>query len=123
MNYLLNILIGFFVAQLIDIFRRNRNSENSPQKFNFLFFLKDNWQKILVSVLLSVSVGTFIELNGIDVKPFLDGLGINITDEMFYFILGFSPEIILQILKNTIGFLQPKEVELKNGVNETYERK
>lgn len=123
MNYLLNILIGFLTAQLIDIFRRNKDSENSPEKFNFIFFLKDNWQKILVSLLLSVSVGSFIELNQIDVKPFLDFFGLNLTIEMFYFALGFSPEILLQILKNWTGFLQPKEVKLKNGVTETYERK
>lgn len=112
MNYLINILLGFAIAQLIDIMKRNRESDSSPIKFNIVFFLKDNWQKILVSLLLSCGIGTFINLNEIDPTPFLEKFNISLTLEMVYFIIGFCPELILQQLKKIYGIFQPKsEIE------------
>lgn len=111
MNYLVNIILGFTIAQLIEILNRNKDSESSPTKFSIKFFFNDNWLKISVSLLLSVSIGTFLNFNNIDLSIFLSDFGINVTPEVLFFIIGFSPEIILQILKKTYGFLQPTTVE------------
>jgi len=111
MSFIINILLGFFIGQLIDISTRNKQSETSPVKFNIVFFLKDNWLKITVSLLLSISIGVFIYYNEIDISSMIEGIGFNVHSGIIFFLIGFCPEIILQIAKHKYGFLQPKEVD------------
>ena len=43
MNYLINIILGFAIAQLIEILTRNKESETSPTKFNIKFLLNSGF--------------------------------------------------------------------------------
>lgn len=109
MIFLINTFLGFLVAQLYDVFTRSKTSESSPEKFEFLFFLKDTWQKMVVSLLLSVSISILIWLNvGAITSSFGD------YADLIYILAGFAPEIILQKAKKKLGILQPKKVEEYN---------
>lgn len=63
MIFITNTFIGFFIAQLLDILKRNKKSEASPNSFKLMFFLKDTWQKIVLSLLLSFSLSLALYLN------------------------------------------------------------
>ncbi len=107
--YLINTFLGFAIAQLADILTRNKGSETSPVKFDFVFFLKDTWIKILFSLMLSIFLSVAIHFNWEDVTEiFGQQLKLN---KLVFLAIGAVPELILQYAKKKLGFLQPKEVE------------
>lgn len=110
MIYLINTFLGFLIAQLYDVLKRSKTSDASPQKFDLVFFLKDTWQKILVSLLLSFTLSIFLHLNIVNLSELIgkDWTGAN---DLLYGVIGFAPEIALQWLKKKYGFLQPTEVD------------
>lgn len=114
MQYILAIVTGFLIIQLSDILGRSKESEASPVKFNLVFFLKDTWQKLLLSLLLSFSIGLMIHQSVIiedEVNSYeLFGLKFDLL-YLLYFVIGAVPEYILQILKKKYSFLQPDKVD------------
>lgn len=110
MNFLLNTLLGFVITQVSDILTRTKSSEDSPIRFDFIFFLKDTYLKIILSLVLSISLSVALYNNVTDAPDF-------ITNELgrlsgwVYIIIGFAPERILQFVKKKYGVLQPKCVE------------
>lgn len=113
MNYLflINTLLGFVIAQIADVLTRNKSSEHSPQKFNIEFFLKDNWGKILTSLILSFSISSLLYLN-VEELGKLFGKDLPYLNNLIYAAIGAAPEFVLQILKKRLGFLQPTEVSV-----------
>lgn len=107
MLFLINTFLGFLIAQLYDIFTRNKNSESTPERFDLIFFLKDTYQKIILSLFLSLSLSTLIWLNVGDFAKLMgqDWEGIN---NIVYAVIGFAPEIVLQVLRKRFGVLQSK---------------
>jgi hypothetical protein len=110
MIFLINTILGFVLAQLIDVLNRDKASKNSPQKFDLLFFLKDNRFKIIVSLLLSFSLSLAVWLNIENVAKLI-GKDWTIINDLVYLAIGFAPELILQWIKKKYGFLQPKNVD------------
>lgn len=108
--YLINTFLGFLIAQLYDILRRNKASETSPVPFDLVFFFKDTWQKIAISVLLSFSISVAIHLN----YPYVETLiGKEVSPDilpLIYIPVGAVPELVLQYFKKKAGFLQPQNV-------------
>lgn len=123
--FLINTFLGFFLAQAIDLLRRSKASEHSPEKFDFVFFWKDNRGKIIISLLLSFGLSVFVYLN---VKDFasLIGKDFEFLNNLVYGVIGFAPEYALQYIKRKFGILQPKEVTIVDENTEeeiTYNRK
>ena len=114
-TYFLNTFLGFLFAQIYDIMMRDKDSKSSPKKFNFLFFLKDNYFKIIMSLLLSFVASSIFFFNVIieeDSRPIFEIFSlsfdlINLTAVL----IGSSPELLLQILKKKYGVFQPSEVD------------
>lgn len=113
MVFLVNIILGFLAAQLIEISTRNKQSEKSPTRFNIKFFLKDNYLKIITSLLISLTFGFFIHYNQIEITKLGEFIDLELPQYVYYFLIGFAPEIVLQILKNKMGLLQPKEITIE----------
>lgn len=112
MVFLVNIILGFLAAQLIEISTRDKQSEKSPTRFNIKFFLKDNYLKIITSLLISLTFGFFIHYNQIEITKLGEFIDLELPQYVYYFLIGFAPEIVLQILKNKMGLLQPKEITI-----------
>lgn len=110
MTFLINTLLGFLIAQISDILRRDKESTASPLKFNIWFFLKDTWQKILLSLMLSCAISALVWMNAGDFTKVL-GEQWALAGNLVYAFIGFMPEIALQVLKKKYGFTQPKVVE------------
>lgn len=115
--FLINTFLGFFAIQLADLLTREKASKSSPQNFSFAFFWKDNRIKILVSLLLSFTIATLTYLN-FEASKLISGLGT--YGNLVYVIIGAVPELVVVILKQKLGVLQPKKVVLKD---EEYNRK
>jgi len=118
--FLYNTLLGFLIGQALDILTRDRDSDNTPKKIDVVFFLKDNWQKILVSLILSLGISTLIHLNGwsFDFIP----EEYRLFPKMEYALIGFAPEVFLQFLKKKYGFLQPDREKFFNKDTGTKEQ-
>ena len=110
MHYIINTFLGFLLAQLYDVFNREKESEASPKKFDLLFFLKDTWQKIVVSLLLSSVISFTVHYNTDEILRYIGKDWDNIS-KLIYLVIGFAPEIILQWFKKKYGVLQPKNVD------------
>lgn len=108
--FLINTFIGFIIAQIWDVFRRNKYSNASPEKFSWSFFWKDNSVKIIVSLVLSFALSTAVYLNVGDFAKLI-GSEFEQLNNIVYLLLGFAPERMLQLAKKRFGFLQPEEVE------------
>jgi hypothetical protein len=114
--FLLNTFLGFLVVQIADILNRNKQSASSPVRFNFMFFIKDNWLKIVLSLALSFSISLSVYINAEEIISELwNGTG----DFFIYWIIGAFPEFVLQLLKKRGNVLQPPEVTVKD---DTYKR-
>ena len=107
--YIVNTFIGFALAQILDVLRRDKDSQASPKKFKILFFWKDNKQKILLSITLSVLMTLALKLNWTE---FVGLIGKEWElNNLVFLAVGFAPELLLQKLKKKYGFLQPEKVE------------
>lgn len=107
MLFLINTFLGFLIAQLYDILTRNKDAEATPNKFDLIFFLKDTYQKIILSLFLSLFISGLVYLNVGDFAKLMgqDWEGIN---NIVYAVIGFAPEIVLQFIRKRFGVLQSK---------------
>lgn len=96
--------------QISDILRRDKESSNSPRKFNFIFFIKDSWFKIVLSLLLSISITIIVKLNLEDFYSVFSEE--SIYGKLIYVAIGAVPEFILQRVKKKFGFTQPTVVKV-----------
>lgn len=105
MLFLLNTFLGFLAAQLYDVFTRDKNSINTPEKFDLIFFIKDTWQKIVVSLFLSVTLSLLVWLNVEDFAMLL-GKDWTVLNNLVYAFIGFAPEVALQFIRKRYGLLR-----------------
>ena len=106
MLFLINTFLGFLIAQIYDILFREK-SESNPEKFDLVFFLKDTYQKIVLSLFLSLSISILIYLNDWDIISIF-GEKIDFLKNMEYALIGFAPELVLQWVRKKYGVLQSK---------------
>lgn len=106
MLFLINTFLGFLIAQIADVLKRNKESDSTPVKFDVIFFIKDNLPKIILSLLLSFSISYLVYLNVEDFGKLL-GQEWSVLNNIVYAVIGFAPEIVLQWLKSKYNFLQP----------------
>lgn len=107
----LNIIFGFLLNNIGILLARKRSSSGTPTKFSFSFWVKDNWQKWILSLLTAFIFQAFINLN-------VEGV-----EHMFGFkwapfyslLIGAFPDAIFELLKKSSGFLQPKNVKDSTG--------
>lgn len=128
--FLILTFLGFFIAQVINIQERSRKSSGSPENFNILFFLKDTWQKLLLSLALSFSLAYAFSLVAIveeqDAQLIdLGSIKLSIKPlDVVYLAIGAIPEFLIQYLRNKFGFTKPETVTIKEqGEKQTYYRK
>lgn len=112
----INVFIGFILANWGWLQTRSKIGGNTPAKFSFLFWFKDNWIKVLHSLATSCLLNLAVQLNLSEVKH-LTGFE---WRGIYSIIIGFAPDLILSVLKDRLGILQPKRVKLKDKI---YERK
>lgn len=64
-------LIGVAISLLMHSNNRDQNSSSTPVKFSVLFLLKDNWKRIVLSLLLIyVTLRFFTDLTGLHLSSF-----------------------------------------------------
>lgn len=107
--FLINTLLGFLVMQIYDVLSRQKPSPDSPVKFSLKFFFKDTWQKIVLSLVLSMTLSLVVFLNVGEIE---ETFGADIpVNNLIYLIIGAVPEWLLQKLKKRFGVMQPTQVE------------
>lgn len=125
--YILCVILGFMIAQLFHIWMRDRESNESPEKFNLVFFVKDTWQKMVLSILSSFTLASlFYILIVIDPNALYDmewnGVIYSVKINLFiYAFIGAGVDAIFSYAKNKWGFLQPTFVRVKP--KDSYQKK
>lgn len=110
MNYIVNTLLGFLIFQIYGLLTREKNG-----KFDIIFFLKDTWQKIVLSLLLSLGLALATHYNYIDVFK-LFGSDAQQVNGLIYLIIGAVPEVVLQIIRKRFGVLYGTDSSEKSSI-------
>lgn len=65
-------LIGTVISLLVHATNRNKNSAKTPYKFSFVFLIADNWQRIVLNLLLILVTIRFCkEVTGLELNMFV----------------------------------------------------
>lgn len=91
-NYFLAMLIfalmGMFVNIISDLTKRKKNSPNSPYKFSFGYWFKDNKIRLAINIpLIPIALLLCNELIGVELT------------KLSSFMIGFGSDHILELLK------------------------
>jgi hypothetical protein len=99
---ILNILLGFALSNLILVQLRNKESSRTPYHFSLLFYLRDTWAKMLVSLLISFSIAYLIILNNVAELNWV-----------IWVTIGGSSDAAIEVFRKLTGITMPKEIEHK----------
>lgn len=107
----LNVFIGFLLNNFGILLSRKKSSTETPVKFSFKFWIKDNIQKWALSLIVSFLFQAFINFNATHIESIF-GFKWN---PLYSLLIGAFPDMILELLKKSSGFLQPKNVKDSTG--------
>ena len=108
-TFIYNTLLGFLIALIWDILNRSKESENTPKKFDIVFFWNDNKVRLILTFCLSLFVMLAVFFNVKD-AAYLFGKEWTELNNLIYIIIGAAPDLIISFAKRKVGFLQPQEV-------------
>ena len=112
----INVIIGIILGNVAHVAVKDPTSAASPTKFNLLFFVKDNWIKILHSLVIAGLLNLALQINIHEIEGALGFKWYNI----YAIGIGFCPDAFLSFMKNKFGWMQPSKVKIKDKV---FERK
>ena len=111
------LALGLLLSNLGDVLTRNRESHTTPVKFNFMFWIRDNFIKVIHSVIIAVLLNIACNIDVAQTSHIL-----TFEWKPIYSIgIGLFPDAVLSLLKNKLGWMQPKKAKDSNG--KTYTRK
>lgn len=96
-NYFTLTLLGFILSWLVDIAQRNKESKRTPNKFSLRFFIEDNWDRMLLSALISATLIYIYHLTELELGEY---------EDLFAIAVGFAPDLVVGWLKRKFGFLK-----------------
>lgn len=102
-------VIAFFLALLWDIKKRDKDSQFSPKRFDPIFYIKDNWARLLMSLIFSTLLAVLFWLvspDVFDIDQELSKWGI-----LVYILIGAAPDLVIAYAKRKTKFLRPNEVD------------
>ena len=96
-NYFTLTLLGFILSWLLDIAQRNKKSRRTPHQFSLKFFFTDNWDRILLSALISATLISMYHIMELELGEY---------EDLFAIAVGFAPDMVVGWLKRKFGFLK-----------------
>ena len=96
-NYFTLTLLGFILSWLLDIAQRNKKSRRTPHDFSLKFFFIDNWDRILLSALISATLISMYHIMELELGEY---------EDLFAIAVGFAPDMVVGWLKRKFGFLK-----------------
>ena len=117
-RWILITLIAYILSVIYDLLKRDKNSLGSPTKFSPIFYLKDNYQRIILSLMFSMLLAVLFWM----LKPQLFNMDSELATWgiIVYAIIGAAPDMVIAYAKRKTSFLRPDTVEMKD---EIYKRK
>lgn len=101
--YLINTFLGFAIAQILAILNRDKSGKN-PESFDLVFLIKDTWQKMIISLMLSFLLSITLYLNVGDFAKLI-GQDWELINNLAYLVIGFAPEKALQWVRKKYNVL------------------
>ena len=96
-NYFTLTILGFILSWLLDIAQRNKKSRRTPHIFSLKFFFTDNWDRILLSALISATLIYMYHIMELELGEY---------EDLFAIAVGFAPDMVVGWLKRKFGFLK-----------------
>jgi len=113
-RWILITLIAYILSVIYDLLKRDKNSLGSPVKFNPIFYVKDNYQRIILSLLFSMLLAVLFWM----LKPQLFNMDSELATWgiVVYAIIGAAPDMVIAYAKRKTSFLRQKQVEMKDEI-------
>lgn len=108
----INVIIGIVLGNIGHVAIKDPTSSASPTKFSMLFFLKDNWVKLVHSLVIACLLNVALQVNLKELEAALGFKWYNI----YAIGIGLFPDATLSFFKNRFGWMQPNVVKLKGQV-------
>ena len=99
MNYFILTLLGYILSGLVDVSQRNKKSKRTPDKFSWKFFIKDNYERYLISGAISLCLIVIYQKASFEFES-------QTYEDLFALAIGFSPDLVISYLKRKFGFLK-----------------
>jgi len=88
---LMFIAFGAGIMMYVNVLHRDRDSDNTPYRFSWRFWAKDNWWRPLANVFISfIVVRFFREFTGMEINMF------------FCLIIGLSFDYVIILLRESV---------------------
>ena len=88
-------ILGVAISLLLHGANRDVKEVSTPNQFSLVFLIKDNWKRIVLNLLIIfITIRFFKEITGFELSLF------------FCFVIGFSYDKLLQLLKSRSDLLQ-----------------
>jgi len=107
-------LIAYILSVIYDLLKRDKNSLGSPTKFSPIFYLKDNYQRIILSLLFSMLLAVLFWM--LEPQLFAMDSELSAWGVIMYAIIGAAPDIVIAYAKRKTSFLRPDKVEMKDEI-------
>tara|TARA_R110000822_G_scaffold123489_7_gene257917 strand:+ start:461 stop:817 length:357 start_codon:yes stop_codon:yes gene_type:complete len=109
-KWIIITVVCYLAALAFDMLKRDRKSEFSPKKFDPMFFLKDNVNRLILSFLLSALCAIGFWLIAPDVAKIADQ-DITSLGSVVYALIGAAPDLVISYAKRKTDFLRPENVD------------
>ena len=96
-TYFTLTLLGFILSWVLDIAQRNKKSRRTPHEFSLKFFFEDNWDRIVLSGLISSILIYMYHIMELELGEY---------EDLFAIAVGFAPDMVVGWLKRKFGFLK-----------------
>lgn len=109
-KWIIVTVIAYLLALFWDILQRDKNSRNSPKRFDLIFFLKDNVIRLVFSLLFSCLFALLFWI----VSPEVADMDNEFTKwgTIIYIVIGAAPDLLVSYLKRKSNkFLRVNEVD------------
>jgi amino acid transporter len=109
-KWIIITIVCYFAALWYDILKRDKDSQKSPRRFDLVFFLKDNVNRLIFSFLLSITCAVVFWLIAPDVAK-VANQDITSLGSIIYAIIGGAPDLIISYAKRKTNFLKQESVD------------
>lgn len=109
-KWIIITVVCYSAALAFDMLKRDRKSEFSPKKFDPLFFLKDNVNRLILSFMLSGLCAVGFWLIAPDVAK-IANQDLTSLGSVVYALIGAAPDMVISYAKRKTDFLRPEKVD------------
>lgn len=108
--WIMLVVLSYLLALQLDILKRDKDSVNSPVRFQLSFFIKDNSLRLIVSFTLSLTLGIMYRIIFPDLAILNEDVELTKWGLGMYVAIGVAPDMVISYFKRKGDIFRLPEV-------------